>query len=95
MNRSLLLLACFVLLHPVSGRAENTAPGTPQQGQAPFETLASQVPLSELAPVPLSAEDERIDREVDQEICAAYRRWRASPGNASRANMEAWCPTGN
>jgi hypothetical protein len=51
------------------------------------------VPLSELAPVPLDPSEEKIMREVDEEICAAYRRWR-SEGKPRRDHMEAWCIAG-
>jgi hypothetical protein len=49
---------------------------------------SSRIPVLE----PSSAEEKRIDREVDAQICAAYRRWRAQ-GNTRSEHMEGWCPT--
>jgi hypothetical protein len=41
------------------------------------------VPLRELAPVPLSSAETKFNEEVDAEICAAYRRWRAQRNRRS------------
>jgi len=93
---SRLFLASSILAGPMSTEPGSTpADAATIHGRGPFELLTSKVPLSELAPVPLSAADEQLHREVDQEICAAYRRWRALPGNSPREHIEAWCPTGN
>ncbi len=89
-----LLLTCSIIVCPVlAAPRSGPARATPLQGPTPFEILISQTPLAELAPVPFSTIDEQVHREVDEEICAAYRRWRATPGNGTRDTMEAWCPT--
>ena len=91
-----LLLAGSVLAGSLfAGPMSAPSRASPIQDHTSFEILTSTVPLSELAPVPLSAADEQIHREVDQEICTAYRRWRALPGSSPREHIELWCPTGN
>jgi len=91
-----LLLAGSVVLGPILAET-GLAPAhaAPMQGPTFFEMLTSQTPLAELAPVPFPAADEQIHREIDDEICTAYRRWRASPGHDPRDHMETWCPTAN
>ena len=89
-----LLLACSFL--PFLALAEPTgtsAPGPEKQMQTQFEALTSSKPLSELARVPFSKEEQQVYDEIDTAICTAYRRWRGQ-GNGAREHMEAWCPTG-
>jgi hypothetical protein len=89
--RTLLFVFCVLARSAFAEPVGTAAPSTSAPGQ--FQTLTTDTPLSQLAPVPLAPDDERIHREVDAAICASYRRWR-SEGNPLREHMESWCPGG-
>ena len=78
---------------PAPSRPDAAMPdaGATESGSKPG--IRNSPPLRQLPPVPLSAEEKKIHEEVDAEICAAYRRWRAQ-GNRRSTHMEEWCPTG-
>jgi len=50
-------------------------------------------PLNRRMPIPADPVEKKINDEVDAEICAAYRRWRAK-GNRPTEHIEPWCSTG-
>ena len=74
---------------PATTRAPSWPSGEPSQLE--ISILTAKTPLSELLPVPFSADEERVHLEVDAEICSSYRRWRAQ-GNRASGHMESWCP---
>jgi hypothetical protein len=93
--KSTLLIAAAVCATSVLVQCA-PAPSLPEAGATRSGTRPSAgnpPPLRALAPVPLSQHEKKINEEVDAEICAAYRRWRAQ-GNSRTAHMEEWCPTG-
>ena len=80
--------ACMLVPLGCSPTSVSSAARSPQSNAGASKITSSRIPV----PEPSSAEEKRINREVDAQICAAYRRWRAQ-GNARSEHMEGWCPT--